>query len=163
MAVNEVDFYNKIKPILQKQIPELKKIALWNNQFERYDKENSWGFPCLFIQFTPNVHDQFLRGIQNVEFTITFHIGLESYLDEDTRIFELKQKLFKVVHYFECNNWTRCERIAERPDFDHDAYQVYEMDFRSVLTDYTDDNRPTIPVTALPSVTLEIKKPNELE
>lgn len=156
----ELTYYNQIKEYINKQLPnQFKTIRLFNNQFKRMSTENSFAYPALFIQFMPvDVAYKNLEGVQHMLYNIVFHIAVESYLDEDTRIYEMKEKLFGEIQYFQTDFSTRLERINEQPDFDHNSYQVYRITCKSQFEDNQGIQKIKKEVTINPDFTIIIDK-----
>lgn len=158
----EKDLYIALKQEIQKKLPKIKTVALFNNQFEHENEEIAFLYPCVFIQFSPVGFKDLSMGVQQVEMTLTTHLGFESYKNEDTDVLELKQELYKVVHRFQNGYGSMLTRIAERGNYDHNNVQVYETDYKVTINDFTADTRATKTISATPVVTAEVVKINEL-
>lgn len=141
-----LELYTELKKHIANELPNIKNVRLFNNQFNREDVENGFLYPCVMIQFSSQNFRELSQGVQQCDITVTLHLGFESYKDEDTYILEMKQDLYKVVNRFRDGNFSRLSRTAERQNFDHNNIQVYEMDFLTTGNDFRDDIRPTIPV-----------------
>lgn len=149
----ELELYIALKKEIETKLPEIKKVGLYNNQFENESTENAFGYPCVFIQFQSNGFKELTNGVQQFDMTITTHLGFESYKDEDTDILRLKQDLFKVVNRFRNENFSRLLRVEDRPNYNHNNIQVFETDYNTTGKDFTTDIRPNVNVTAIPVVT----------
>lgn len=158
----EKDLYIALKQEINKKLPKIKTVGLFNNQFENESKENPFLYPCVFIQFTPNSFKDLQQGVQQVDVTLTTHLGFESYKDEDVEMLELKQDLYKVVQRLQNGYGSKLTRDAERPNYNHNNIQVYETDYRVLIKDFTADIRPTKEKTVTPVLNAEIVKANEL-
>lgn len=147
--MSQTVIFTELKALLE-GIREIKRVGLWNNQFEKEAMEEGMLRPSVFIQFTSsefqNVSGQ--MGVQMYTLMITLHIGFDNYSDDQAlKILALKQRIYAIVHRFTpttidtVGGFTRSD---ERQNFDHDALQVYEMDFTCVnVWDYDGDTRPT--------------------
>lgn len=160
----EKEIYIALKQEIESNLPKLKKVALFNNQFENESVENPFEYPCCFLQFSPVNFKDLTMGVQQVEITLTTHLGFESYKDEDVDVLDLKQELYKVVQRFQYlnGNMSMFTRIAERPNYDHNNIQVYETDYKFTVKDFTADIRPTKTVTATPVITATVVNIDEL-
>ena len=149
----DYELYTFLKKHIEKELPQIKNVRLFNNQFNREPVENAVLYPLVYIQIVPQEFRELGCAVQQCDYIVTTHLGFESYKDEDTFVLKLKQDLFKVVNRFQNEKFSKLLRIAERPNFDHDNVQLYETDYKTTGKDYKDDNRPTIPVNATASIT----------
>lgn len=134
----EKDHYINLKKQIEYYLPEIKYIALWNNQFARSNgtrtderKEHAFNYPCVFIQYHSPEFRQLSLGIQEFDIEITSHLGFKSLLTEDTKILELKEKLYYVMQRFQSDNWARLSRVNEEWDFDHDNVSVLKTQYHT--------------------------------
>ena len=144
----EKDLYTALKAKIQADLPAIKTVGLYNNQFamllDKEPKERPFLFPAVFIEFSyPYPFKDMLRGVQEFQFIVTTHLGFESYKDQDEQILQIKQDLFSVVQHFQHGYFTKFIRVAQRQDFNHNNTQVYETDYLVGGKDFTADNRPT--------------------
>jgi hypothetical protein len=143
----QLELYNSLKKHIEDNLPEIKSVRLFNNQFMRENIENPFLYPVVFLQFSNQSFRELSQGVQECNLICTTHLGFESYKDEDTYVLQLKQDLYKVVNRFQNEYFTKFLRVGERQNFDHDNCQVYETDYALKGKDYTDDIRPKIQVT----------------
>lgn len=143
-----LELFNTLKKHIEDNIPEIKNVRLFNNQFNRDNVENAFLYPCCMLQFNSSNFKELSQGVQQCDIMITTHLGFESYKDEDTDVLRLKQDLYKVVNRFRNDTFSRILRVSERENFDHDNIQVYETDYMTTGKDFRDDIRPSIPVLA---------------
>lgn len=156
----ELKIYTDLKAHIEKHIPEIKTVRLFNNQFNREGVESSFQYPTCMIQIQTNDIRTMGLGIQQVEFLITTHLGFNSYLDEDVYILKLKQDLYKCVERFQANDTVSMfNRVAQRENYDHDNVQVFETDYMVTAKDYTADIRSNKKVTLTPVVNPKLIKP----
>lgn len=149
----ELELYTALKQQIEAELPEIKTVRLFNNQFERMNEENAFLFPCCFIQFQSNGFRELSQGVQQFDMTVTTHLGFESYKDEDVDVLRLKQDLYKIVNRYRNEYFSRLLRVEERPNYNHDNIQVYETDYKTTGKDFTTDIRPKKEVEATPNVT----------
>lgn len=158
----EKELYIALKKEINKKLPKIKTVGLFNNQFESENKENAFLYPCVFIQFQPNDFKDLSMGVQQFEMTITAHLGFESYKDEDVEILEIKQELYKVMQRFQDGYFSMMTRVAERPNYNHDNIHVYETDYKVTGKDFTADTRNTKEKSLTPVVTTSVVNLNDL-
>lgn len=148
----ELALYTALKTHIETELPAIKSVRLWNNQPNREMVENAFLYPIVFLQFSPIEFRELSKGVQQFDMTVTTHLGFESYKDEDTYVLDLKQQLYAVVQRFRNEYFSRLQRVAERPNFDHDNIQIYETDYLTTGKDFTVDARATTSATAAPDV-----------
>jgi hypothetical protein len=149
----EKELYISLKQEIERELPEIKTVKLFNNQFENESTENPFLYPCCLLQFQANGFKDLSQGVQQFDMTVTTHLGFESYKDEDVDVLRLKQDLYKVVNRFRNEYFSRLLRVDERPNYNHSNVQVYETDYKTTGKDFTDDIRPNKDVIATPVVT----------
>lgn len=156
----QLELYNSLKKHIEDNLPEIKSVRLYNNQFNRENVENPFLFPVVFLEFNTQSFRDLSQGVQEVNLICTTHLGFESYKDEDTYVLQLKQDLYKVVNRFQNEYFSRFLRVAERQNFDHNNCQVYETDYSLKGKDFKDDIRPNIQVQTtyilVPGITASI-------
>lgn len=147
----ELELHQALVSEIRTKLPEIKTIALFNNQFIHSNgtlqDENSFLYPCVFLQYSQGNFIDLSQGVQQYELTITSHLGFESYKTEDLDVLRLKQDLYKVIQRFRNENLSRLTRVSERQDFDHDNIQVYLTDYLTTGKDFDRDIRPTYQVS----------------
>lgn len=134
-------------------IPALKYVRLFRNQFQHEQKEIAFLYPCCLIEIKNIQFRDLLKGVQQYDLIITLHLGFESYKDEDLDVLTLKQDVYKKVQRFQTAYFALLSRQEERPNWDHDNIQVYEIDYRTTGKDFDKDTRPATPATV---ATLEV-------
>lgn len=141
----ELTLYRAIKTELQSEIPEIKTVGLYNNQFMHLlrdnTKQNPFLFPACFIQMKPYNFKDLSGGVQEFEMDLTTHLGFESHTDQDEEILEIKQRLYLVLQRFQSEYFARLSRTNEQPDFDFGNFQVYKTTYHTRGLDYGKDTR----------------------
>lgn len=144
----QLELYNAIKTHLttNKTAIGLKTIGLWNNQFERENENVAIDYPCVFVEFTNVEYRDLTKGIQQYDMDVVFHLGFESYKNEDTAILTLKQTLH---NYLQAKSFstapyeTRLLRRSENQNFDHDNVQEYILTYHVSGKDFSISTLPT--------------------
>ena len=142
----EEELFYELENRIKKEIPIIKTVDIWNNQFERSNgtgtdgrKENIPIYPCCFIEIVPEQFDDVTNGVQNVTYRIRFHIGYWSEKDRDFTIFNIKNEIYKKFHKWtpsSKNNFNSLLRRDEIINYDHNNVNVYVMEFITYLQDY---------------------------
>lgn len=143
----QLELYNALKAQIE-TLTELKKVGLWNNQFERENVNVPFGYPCCWIEFADIQYTDYLKGEQQVTMNVNLHLGFESYKTEDTAILTLKQQLHAKVHTLSVGNyWTKLLRRGEVQNFDHPNVQEYIITYAVSGKDYSVLTLPTTVAT----------------
>lgn len=141
----ELELYIALRDQIKNKLGDrIKTVARFNNQFVRSNEtgdENAFLYPAVFIQFTPSQITNLANGVVQRELIVTTHLGFESYNTDDVEILQLKQDLFKVVHYFQQGNYDKLSLVDERISYDFDNIEVLESDYRTSGNDFTADKR----------------------
>ncbi len=145
----QLELYNALKLQIE-TLTSLKYVALWNNQFVRENENVSFGYPCVFIEFTNINYTDQTKGVQSYEMDVNLHLGFESYKTEDTDILTLKQDLNAKVHAFSAVGApmnTRILRRSEAQNFDHDNIQEYIITYKVSGKDFLVNTLPSTDAT----------------
>lgn len=167
----EAELYVALKEKLL-TIKELKRVDMFNNQFEHEKEEKQMPMPCAFIQLaTSNFEDVGgARKIQKKICIATIHLGYESKKDSDTEILKMKQRIYGEVHGFRIIKENENEdstvgvlkRVDERQNTEHDNLYVFETDYGCYIMDYEADKTiiktlTDVNIDIQPSLTDEIE------
>lgn len=140
--------YTEIKAKLE-TITSLKYVRLWNNQFEHENDNETFLYPCAFIEFEPTECRDLLSGVQQYDFKVSIHLGFESYKTEDLDILDLKQEIYIKIGNFNSSTglFSIFIRESDTQNFNHDNIQEYIITFRCTCKDFDADTRPNTNVT----------------
>lgn len=133
------DFYSSIKAQLTAEVPELKTIRLFNDQFNHSNDQRDEApflYPCVFIQFIDIQTADLTQNVQQANFTTRIHFGFENYEDEDVTMFALKAKIYKALQHFGANFFGPMVRVSEEQDHEHNNIYIYLIDFQTSGKDY---------------------------
>ncbi|MGV7234651.1 MAG: hypothetical protein ACQ9ET_00190 [Nitrosomonadaceae bacterium] len=134
--------YTTLKTQIETEVTAIKTVKLFNSQFDNDDKEEAFAYPAVMIEFQDINWDNNLGGLNLAEFTLTFHIAQESYTKEDdVDYLDLVNDVYVALQLFDAADFTPLARIADRQDTNHDMCIVWQMDFRTKLTDCSADPR----------------------
>lgn len=144
--MSKVALYNGLKTDLL-AIPGIKHVALFNNQVQKYEENNSFLCPAVFIQFMPSGYTDLSLGVQQYDLIVRLHIVHETYATDDITLLTLNNSIFSIIHLNQYEKFGRLSRVNEEEDFDHPAIQDHIQDYKTLGKDYAADKRPTNPVT----------------
>jgi hypothetical protein len=114
----------------------IKHVAIFNSQFQQMEKEDTFLFPCVFIEFLPLDWTTKAQGLQEAEVVLRLHVGLEALKDNDTDILDLLETLHEYLQNFNVADlFNPLLRIAEEPDTEHDNVIVWTVDYSTLLSD----------------------------
>ena len=144
----KLDIFNDIVTEIRK-ITDIETVELWNSQLVNEDKETSFNFPAVFIEFadipwtSTNLKPSKLGGEGDVTkqqkgagALITLHIVF-SQLENETVSFPIISPIIDKI-YFAIQGLTGTFygpllRVAERQDTDHDRVIDWQMDFNTMM------------------------------
>lgn len=145
----KLDIFNDIVTAIG-TLPEIHTVELWNSQLDNMNKETSFNFPAVFIEFadipwtTTNLQPPSLGAKGNVtkeqkgdNALITLHIAF-SQIEDETVSFPLIDPIIEKV-YFKIQGLTKTDkykpllRVAERQDTDHERVIDWQMDFMTLI------------------------------
>ena len=134
-------------------LPEFKKVALYNNDFDKQNDGTKSGlnFPALFISFPQSIEYQDgTSGVQRSDdFVVRFYIGEKFATDKDVLdIFDLKQKVYTVFNGWKPSKASTFRRRSEETDEDRGGFYVFAQDYvTNLIDDETFVEKSRIPVT----------------
>ncbi len=153
----------------------LKKVGLYNSQYDNDNKEEPYGSKSAFIEFREIFHSTENKNFQKSDYLVTIHVGYESYKESSSLSTELTD--VKALDFFDsvyaclqgfmidCPDTTPMLRKAERSDINHNNIIHWEIDFSFTAQDADgeDDKDKTIivggTVTAKIIADLDIDNP----
>lgn len=131
----------EIRDKIQESLPEIKHVAVWNNQVAQLEAGDNWAFalPAVFIQLDVNDIVQLGRYAEEYDLRVIIHIVQEFYngdrMDENLTIFDLKQKVFKAIKNLHGETSSTLTRVGEEQDFDHTNIYHFIQTYQTRLTD----------------------------
>lgn len=136
------EFIQQVLDKVAADLPQFKKVALFNNQFDKMDEGtiDQFNFPCLFISFPDDVpYTNRAAGVQRTdEFRVRFLIGSSFHTDKEIlNAFDLKQKVMTEFDQWQPDNGTTLVRVNEQTDEDRSNYYVFLQDYTTSLVDST--------------------------
>ncbi|MEO6901559.1 MAG: hypothetical protein ABI241_00565 [Bacteroidia bacterium] len=158
--MSKTQLYKDIKANLEK-VCNVKHVRLFNNQFQHENVEESFLYPCVFIEFKPSTYRDKLDKVQDYDMIITLHIGFESYNTDDIEVLEFIENVYVAIHGMNSGTFGRLLRREERQDFDHGNVQVYQMDFITLGQDNAAQPVRKSRIIGT-TVTTEFVQPNEI-
>ena len=131
----KIETYNKIR---EKIIEEtyIKHCLLYNSQFDNMNQEDTFPFPCSFIEFSQLNYITKQEGLQEAEAIIRIHVGDESLQREDLSIIEYMEEIHSSLQGYSADNlFTPLNRVFEGQDTNHDNVRVWVMDYETLIYD----------------------------
>lgn len=118
------------------KIKEVKTFRLFNNQFEREDREKAFIYPAVFVEFVNIDYLSKSESRQEGDLGLRFHIGIKSLKTEDPYILELAEIVnFWLQGFGIADLITSLDRKRERQDTDHAGVIVWQTEYRTQITD----------------------------
>lgn len=116
--------------------PKIKHVRLYNSQFDEIDSENTFPFPCVFVEFTALDWLTKSEGYQEAETTIRLHVGFESVKTEELDVLDLLEDIQAELQGFhDPEYFTPMDRNFEQQDTNHDNVIVWMQDYNTLLSD----------------------------
>ena len=163
MAAFLSDVFVALRTKLFADIPDLKTVRKWNNQFERMNEESAFDFPCVFIDFSTLASNDLSQGIRTINFVITLYLGFERLdlsqggvkyngvvMEEELGFFEFQNDVYKSVNHFRPAGCSALQAQDDRTDADHNNVYVHQMDFICSGIDQATDVTNTLIETGAP-------------
>jgi len=119
------------------QVPEITLCQMWNNQILNEGEEAEVLFPVVYIELSDIVWKNLSKGCQRGEVMITIRVVIEKYEDDNRDHLDLVDKVYKSLQLHSQPEYSSLIRLAERQDVDHGNCIVWEIDFKTELTDVT--------------------------
>ena len=154
------DTYLAIKKELESKT-RLRHVRLFNNQFDRMEQEDTFLFPCLFVEFNELEWVQKSRGLQEANALLRLHVGFESLETEELDVFDLIDEIQLVLQDFSGECFTAMSRESETQDTDHDNVMVWIMDYATRITDEAGLRRNKLVRTSLNGINIEVCETSE--
>lgn len=129
------DFYLAVKKTILAETG-VKHCRLYNSQFDEMDGEDTFPFPCAFIEFSTLDWKTKSEGYQEAETTIKIHVGFESVKTEELEILDLLEEIHAELQgKHDPLYYTPMDRTFEGQDTNHDNVIVWQVDYDTLLSD----------------------------
>ena len=128
------DFYLAVRA--QLETTSLKHVRLYNSQFDEMDGENTFPFPCAFIEFTQLQWLTKSEGYQEADTVFRIHVGFESIKTEELVVLDLLEEIHAALQgLHDPEYFTPLDRGFEGQDTNHDNVIVWMLDYDTLLSD----------------------------
>jgi hypothetical protein len=126
--------------------PLIKRIALFNDQFNTYEKDHAIPLPAVLVEIMPIAWARVKRGVQNGTLNIKFHLGQEIYTDDfqgsatqakALAVFDLLQSLYLTLQNFQMPNCSPMERVQTITDTQYGNCIVHIVEYTCTYNDDT--------------------------
>lgn len=129
------ELYMAVKDKLESNTA-VKHVRLFNSQFDEMDREDTFPFPCVFVEFTTLQYVTKAEGLQEADAVIRLHVGFESLATEELEILDLIDDIHEDMQGFaKTDLFTPFDRVFEQQDPNHDNVIVWMMDYETLLSD----------------------------
>jgi hypothetical protein len=136
-----------VKAFIISEIPELKNVAVFNNQFDRDDVGLFHGtsFPAVYIEIeSPGPYSPLGLGVSAGVLTWRLHIAHQQYnasgsfnMDENLDVYDLRDKLVRKLTGYKPYKSSHFQKINESADYSHKNIYHYVIFFISEFIDFT--------------------------
>ena len=144
-----IDILDKLK-----EIPELKYVRVFNNQFQYLEDGETYAFPfpCAFLEVLPQNYTPLLNGFSQSDVDFRIHIGHEQYdsldgnMEQNLDVFDLRNLVLQKLVLFKPSMCSELFVVNEEQDYTHTGVYHYIIDFRGGVIDKTASNliEPTL-------------------
>lgn len=148
-------YFDVKKIVLEKTAIE--HFAMFNSQFDNMEEEDTFLFPCCFMEFIEINYTTKAKGLQEGAFTFRLHFGFESLDDEQLEMFDITDDAHQNLQgIFKENLYSGFERVFESQDVNHDNVKVWVVDYKTTLTDNTGNLKGRQELTKINSIEIKI-------
>jgi hypothetical protein len=130
------EFFQVIRTRLQTEIPTIKTIDVFNNQFENEPNEKPFRFPAVFFEFVNLPYRSEVNGIQKIDVEFTLHVAT-SELRQSFDLWDLCEQIGTSLHNYSGDNFSDITQRNAIPDNDHDRINIWRLTFGCTITDDT--------------------------
>ncbi len=121
---------------IKTNMPTVKTVRLYNSQPLNEEKEKAYPCPAVFIKFDSVIWTPLANGMQNGDAVIKLYIQYNSLKTEDEAIIDLIEDLHAYIQNFSIPGVMQpLSRTNERQDDNHDAVQVWEVEYTAIISD----------------------------
>lgn len=126
--------------------PILKRIDLYNNQFDTYEKDHPLPLPAVLVEIMPIAWARVKRGVQMGKVNIRFHLGQELYSDSfqgspsqsrALEVLDLVQKLYLALQNYQIPDCSPMERVQTTTDTQYGNCIVHILEYTFEYNDST--------------------------
>lgn len=151
----KLNTYNAIKAQILGQVPKIKTVQLFNNQFDKEAAEDAFSYPAVMIQFLSLPWVTEPQGLQKADALIRLHVGFHSYKSEDVEILTLLDEVHAALSGFTVANLLGAmTRTNEEQDINHDSVSVWLVDYSTQIVDVAGHRNRHLVNASIESVTI---------
>ena len=142
--------FNYIKARINADVPEIKTVRMWNNQFMHsngtdsklggaktgYRDEKAFPYPACFIEFQVQETFNYCLGIKDHILTVRMRFGLQSYKFERLDSFDFRDNFDSMIQLMAPTvtsglTFTTFQEIQTEFDEDFDNVEIPYIDYRT--------------------------------
>jgi len=155
------ELYRAIREIILNKTA-VKHCRLYNSQFDNMEQEDTFLFPCAFVEFAQLDYVTKSEGLQEAEARIRIHVGFESLETEELDILDLMEDLHAELQGFNVTDlFTPLDRVFEGQDVNHDNVIVWLMDYETLLTDLSGHRNNKLVKTKIDELCVDVDTSTE--
>ena len=135
--------YEQLSNQIKYYLPEVKTIALFNNQYKFGNGDNKDGqkwkafqYPAVFLEFNNFQFRQLSLGVEEFDFDLTVHFGWKTLKTEDVEQLRMLEQLYWVIQRFQQGGFARLSRINEVWDTSKTDVGVTRITYHGYGKDY---------------------------
>ena len=134
----------------------VKHCRLFNSQFDEMESEDTFAFPCAFIEFTQLQWLTKSEGYQEADTILRIHVGFESLETEELDILDLLEDIHSELQGYNVDNlFTPLDRNFEGQDTNHDNVIVWLMDYDTLLSDNAGNRNTKLVKTSISDLCID--------
>lgn len=135
---------------------------LYNSQFDSMEQEDTFPFPCAFIEFAQLDYVTKSEGLQEAETRLRIYVGFESLATEELDILDLMEDIHGDLQGFHQDDlFTPLNRVFEGQDVNHDNVIVWIMDYETLLTDVSGHRNNKLVKTKIDELCVDVDTTTE--
>lgn len=143
-------------------LENVKHCLLFNSQFDNMDDENTFPFPCVFVEFLQLDYTAKALGTQEADARIRLHVGFESLKTEELAILDLLEAIQGTLQGFTDDaTFSPLNRVFEGQDVNHDQVIVWLMDYETLITDTAGHRDNKLVETSLDDICIDVDTSTE--
>lgn len=132
-----LNIYKDIAKQLRLQVSEVKHIDLFNQQYDRGEKEHPFGIPAVFVEYVATAWTAGGNNAQEGDSAVRIHVVMDNYGDtanidqfeeavqtEKLKHYEVARKVHQALQGFIPCCGTELQRVGTEYDHDHDQILV---------------------------------------
>ena len=114
------ELFSMVKAILEKTVPEVKHIALWNHNVEFIEQEDAWARPAVFVEFGTITWEPFNGKGRRGKGTVRIHLVTDWSEGEYEAAFALCRKIHTEIEGIDGDEFSSLSLVATDTNHNHE-------------------------------------------